>query len=120
MIFQGKINCFWLCQKEVSSKLLRTGLETQWVSPQERSPVLSGIKPTVSANADSSEKSLRDFVDLSSINQLELTKSIIERLRSGVETQRISKAVRPTGGTNWSEDVKQQNETLLLRLTGLD
>ena len=66
----------------------RTGLETQWVSPQERSPVLSGIKPTVSGNADSSEKSRSDFVDLSKINQLELTKSIIEYLRSGVETLR--------------------------------
>ena len=35
------------------------------------------------AFANSSEKSFRDFVDLSKINQLELTKSIIERLRSG-------------------------------------
>ena len=70
--------------------VVRTGLETQWVSPQERSRGLSTINSTMFAIANSSEKSLRDFVDLSSINQLELTKSIIERLRSGVETLKPS------------------------------
>ena len=80
--------CAPLCERE-SFECYQPVLPTSESSigfTQERSPVLSGIKPTVSANADSSEKSLRDFVDLSKINQLELAKPNIERLRSGVET----------------------------------